>query len=313
MSVEQRALLLHFDINGTVLVADPAGALTAEEALNVYLTGVLWRSRETSKLEFSLAPPSPEAVCYYKELENKMVVPGGDRRPFKNIVKRFTSTPEGAPWQYLLRKMLSGFGDTSPNDYLLIPSFLRLLDMLRTLPSGLPVAVVFRTYGDDAQRLLNLVSEYEVKTHCHTMRKIVAQKKPWQLLRGPDCSMFKICEEGSNVPVAVGEDSVSSWFASLCTTGDITLVAVRDDYDIWAHNNFHTSWSKPIWPNEKLCQIFFDDNIREGDNSIVDVRGVQDTSVLCKAQMLESTTEPQYFCRAVMKMFPKLCNKLETV
>ena len=43
-----KKLVLHFDIRNTLIVADTVTSITVEQALNAYLTGVLW-GREGEK------------------------------------------------------------------------------------------------------------------------------------------------------------------------------------------------------------------------------------------------------------------------
>lgn len=41
-SQKKKKLVLHFDIRNTMIVADTVTNITIEQALNAYLTGVLW-------------------------------------------------------------------------------------------------------------------------------------------------------------------------------------------------------------------------------------------------------------------------------
>ena len=40
--IKKKKLVLHFDIRNTLIVADSVTSITVEQALNAYLTGVLW-------------------------------------------------------------------------------------------------------------------------------------------------------------------------------------------------------------------------------------------------------------------------------
>lgn len=57
-------LVLHFDIRNTMIVADTVTSITVEQALNAYLTGVLWGREvgenqwEWSSHEPTLLPPA---------------------------------------------------------------------------------------------------------------------------------------------------------------------------------------------------------------------------------------------------------------
>lgn len=57
-------LVLHFDIRNTMIVADTVTSITVEQALNAYLTGVLWGQEvdnncwQWSSTRPTLLPPS---------------------------------------------------------------------------------------------------------------------------------------------------------------------------------------------------------------------------------------------------------------
>jgi len=65
-NLNQRKLVLHFDIRNTLIVADTVTSITVEQALNAYLTGVLWgRASENNQWEWKSKAPSlnaPEPV-----------------------------------------------------------------------------------------------------------------------------------------------------------------------------------------------------------------------------------------------------------
>lgn len=58
--------MLHFDIRNTLIVADTVTSITVEQALNAYLTGVLWgREEESDNWQWKSEAPSlsaPEPV-----------------------------------------------------------------------------------------------------------------------------------------------------------------------------------------------------------------------------------------------------------
>lgn len=60
-------LILHFDIRNTMIVADTVTSITVEQALNAYLTGVLWGSEvESNSWVWASTKPTllpPSDVC----------------------------------------------------------------------------------------------------------------------------------------------------------------------------------------------------------------------------------------------------------
>lgn len=67
-----KKLVLHFDIRNTLIVADTVTSITVEQALNAYLTGVLWgKEGENETWEWHSSAPSlkaPTPVSIFKSL-----------------------------------------------------------------------------------------------------------------------------------------------------------------------------------------------------------------------------------------------------
>lgn len=55
-------LVLHFDIRNTMIVADSVTNITVEQALNAYLTGVLW-GREIEENQWQWASHAPTLLA----------------------------------------------------------------------------------------------------------------------------------------------------------------------------------------------------------------------------------------------------------
>lgn len=59
---KKRKLVLHFDIRNTLIVADSVTSITVEQALNAYLTGVLWgREEQNNNWQWKSKTPSLSA------------------------------------------------------------------------------------------------------------------------------------------------------------------------------------------------------------------------------------------------------------
>ncbi|XP_019360431.1 PREDICTED: uncharacterized protein LOC109289026 isoform X3 [Gavialis gangeticus] len=147
----RRKLVLHVDVNNTVVVADAVTGQGPRAALNAFLSAAAWGRRAPdgawqwlSEVP-SLRPPCPGAVSYSS---------AHGRDP------HFADSPQGSRFQGVLRQHLrllawpgapheglSVRGEGGRRYHLVLPAFLRLLDTLHR--DGRRFAVVFRTFGTD--------------------------------------------------------------------------------------------------------------------------------------------------------------------
>uniref|UniRef100_A0A8D0GM69 Uncharacterized protein n=1 Tax=Sphenodon punctatus TaxID=8508 RepID=A0A8D0GM69_SPHPU len=156
---QRRKLVLHIDLNNTILVSDSVTNQSPRAALNSYLSTVSW-GMLSPKGEWqwlsdapSLQPPCPGAVSFYSQYGRSA---------------RFTDTPLGRPfsglhqhhlqlleWPGPAHPALSTQGEHRKRYHLVLPAFFRLLESLHR--EGRHFAVIFRTFGTDLPRVLRAV------------------------------------------------------------------------------------------------------------------------------------------------------------
>lgn len=299
-------LVLHFDINNTLLAADPGAGLGLHQAVNLYVAGIVWvRQAADGTLEWaattregkaSLNCPETGFVTYYKFLEVQAEAEGRSRKDFKSELARFSDTPQGAPARVWVDRILGAltapelgepfaFEENGKRYHYILPAFWRLLSWLHE--DGREFSVVLRTFGSDGPRIAQTIKAFAAGRHPEyphgCPRSDLADVPPLRLSRWEE----GIRLDWASTPEAAAAEGVEHVAADECGVfeflNDIrgTLV-VQDDYKYWSRHGYVASAGKPLWvpfvPAEQGSNqpqhILFDDNVRteEYDNSIADVR-----------------------------------------
>ncbi|KAJ0064492.1 hypothetical protein NL108_008642, partial [Boleophthalmus pectinirostris] len=177
-SVPRRKLVLHVDLNHTVLVSDAVTGLGTLAALDAFLPGVTWGRMHKGEWEWlsdvpSLLPPCAGAVSFYSQF---------GRTPL------FTSSPTGRRFRAVLDQHLellrwppdaqadpelTALGEDGRLYHWILPSFFQLL--LDLSAQNFDFAVVFRTFGSDLPRVLRAVAA--ATTHGHPLFANITQLK----------------------------------------------------------------------------------------------------------------------------------------
>ncbi|XP_053384986.1 uncharacterized protein LOC128550279 [Mercenaria mercenaria] len=174
----KRKLVLHFDVNKTIVPVDSATGETVEAALNIYLSGLAWgKDREgewhSSRHEPSSSPLDASDVSFYK-FEEKRLLPqiSRDRAALRYHLTSFTDRPQGTnfkpylntlleilkwklPYDEKLHKEMTVPGTKSSRFHFILPAFYNLLNYL--VREERNFTVVFRTYGSDAKSVLKSI------------------------------------------------------------------------------------------------------------------------------------------------------------
>lgn len=174
--------MLHFDINNTILVADPVAGVKLPAAVNTYVAGIIWgREEEDGSFQWSSTitgnhAPGAGLVTYYKYLEAKMEREGRSRKEFKATLARFSETPEGEPGKLWVDRIIEAltctyehymepfvFDSDGTMYYYILPSFWRLLAFLQE--DGRDFSVVLRTFGTDGPKIQQAINEFADGQH----------------------------------------------------------------------------------------------------------------------------------------------------
>ncbi|XP_019360429.1 PREDICTED: uncharacterized protein LOC109289026 isoform X2 [Gavialis gangeticus] len=267
----RRKLVLHVDVNNTVVVADAVTGQGPRAALNAFLSAAAWGRRAPdgawqwlSEVP-SLRPPCPGAVSYSS---------AHGRDP------HFADSPQGSRFQGVLRQHLrllawpgapheglSVRGEGGRRYHLVLPAFLRLLDTLHR--DGRRFAVVFRTFGTDLPCVLRAL-------RC----ALQGQHPGFPALRGlplpVDASVGRIRCSEQEVVLCRGHTRLSTQDNARALYSFFSaaegLSGFQDHFDWWARNHFSCQGGKPLWidPHDPdVHHICIDDNIRLDDSDTI--------------------------------------------
>ena len=316
-AVKRRKLILHFDVNKTMVPVDTATSENVEAALNVYLSGLAWGKDNQgvweSSQELSPKPSDKNDVSFYKFEERRLLRQvTEDRSTFRYHLTSFTDRPQGSNFKPYLNTLLEKLqwkghydenlhkgltipGHRYPRYHFLLPSFIKLLRVL--VETGREFAIIFRTFGNDVARVLAALRSAlsGAMSSCINMKPYVELVSENVLTLQRDCNeLFYLSYDKSAEPSFTGnENDMYSYFSS--ASG---ISAILDDVHLWYKNKFHPTHGKPLWidlDDFETQHIFFDDNIRPGsDDSIVDLRLRENSQGLGKFRAVERAEEYEF-------------------
>ncbi|XP_062871856.1 uncharacterized protein si:dkey-32e6.3 [Trichomycterus rosablanca] len=273
LSVKKRKLVLHIDLNNTILVSDAVTKHGTVAALEYFLSTVTWGRLTKGKWEWisespSLLSPCEGAVSYYSQFGRVTgFTTTGPGQRFRNVLDenlKLLLWPSDLPAD----KELSVKGEDGRLYHWILPSFFHLLQDLTS--QGIEFSVLFRTFGTDLPRLLNVV--HRVLTQCsHPLfpalpdLKLSVNTMPGQIRCNTKGATVTRGEE--RVSTVDGERSVYQYFSSSHGLGGF-----QDHFNWWARNTYSIMGGKPLWidPFDSTVQhIFIDDNIRQNDDDTI--------------------------------------------
>ncbi|KAM4563403.1 uncharacterized protein PAE49_011487 [Odontesthes bonariensis] len=315
----RKKLVLHIDLNNTILVSDAVTGQGTVAALDYFLTTVTWgKMSKQGSWEWlsdspSLLPPCSDAVSYYSRFGR---IPGFTSvagRRFKGVLDEHLELlrwPKGTKGD----RELSVKGEDGRMYHWILPSFFQLLRDL--IQEGREFAVVFRTFGSDLPRVLRAMSR-ALNEGAHPLFPDLPDLK-----LNVDVTPGKIRCSKKGIVLSRAEDRLST------RDGDRGLYqymssrqglgGFQDHFDWWASNTFSIRGGKPLWidPFDQHVQhIFIDDNIRQNDeDTIVSPKvfldpggsGTRTASTselfditLVQTDLLRAISDPNYFTQRV--------------
>ncbi|KAM3914864.1 uncharacterized protein RB166_017282 [Leptodactylus fuscus] len=268
---KKRKLILHLDLNNTILVSDAATGQGPRAALNSYLSTVVWgRIGDTGEWQLvsdqpSVKPPCEDATNYYTYFgRDGNFVDGKIGQHFRGV---FDDHMRLLEWPGKADKRFAQKGEDGKSYNWILPSFFHLLESLCLQQRQF--CVILRTFGVDLPSVLRSVHAALQGEHPHfpqlkqmpltadlTPGKIRCSKRDIVLTHGPD-----------RVSTRPKERNVYQYFS--CMEG---IGGFQDHFDWWARNNFTASGGKPFWVDPTDCNtqhIIVDDNIRLGESDTI--------------------------------------------
>ncbi|XP_056155910.1 uncharacterized protein si:dkey-32e6.3 [Lampris incognitus] len=319
LHASRKKLVLHVDLNNTILVSDAVTGQGTVAALEYFLTTVTWgRMSEQGKWQWlsdfpSLLPPCEGAVSYCSQFGRVTGFTSAAGRRFRGILDQHLNLlrwPEGLKED----KELAVKGEDGRLYQWILPSFFQLLKNL--VEDGREFAVLFRTFGTDLPRVLSAVSRAltqsvhplfpdlpDLKLSVNvTPGKIRCSKKGIVLSRAED-----------RVSTREGQRGLYQYLSSVHGLGGF-----QDHFDWWASNTYSISGGKPLWIDPfdlDVQHIFIDDNIRQNDEDTIvnpmvffDPHGTE-TRTACTSELydislvqndlLRAISDPAYFTQCI--------------
>uniref|UniRef100_H3AQ08 Si:dkey-32e6.3 n=2 Tax=Latimeria chalumnae TaxID=7897 RepID=H3AQ08_LATCH len=280
--VRKRKLVLHLDLNNTIVVSDTATNQGIRAALNCYLTTVTWgRINQEGDWQWlsdvpSLLPPCEGAVSYYSQFGR--AVDFTDTKEGQRFKSVFTDRLKKMEWRGTADQVLSATGEDGKEYHWLLPAFFQLIQSLCS--EGRDFAILFRTFGTDLPSVLRGV-QYAMDGHHPQFQDLCALSLPLNLSPGQiRCNRREVVvmRETERISTHTDSQSIYCYFSSMQGIGGF-----QDHFDWWAHNHFTSKGGKPFWisPHDSSIQhIFIDDNIR-----------LNDADTIVYPQVLESKNE----------------------
>ncbi|KAI3387064.1 hypothetical protein SNEBB_009822 [Seison nebaliae] len=242
--------------------------------------------------KLSLQSPNYKAHyrSYYRYLETHLCRKPADRPELRKALAQFTNKGEPgeifrpyyeqflklAQWNHdnlMTNATLQSTQDPKKHYHNLLPSFLHLIRYLKNTKRE--YAIVFRTFGIDSVKMLNVLEGVVLGEHPEfpDLKDINLDivKKPGK---------FQIDDKGTfsisfNNQIIRGDKAIYKFFSKLTNC----VIAVQDNFDWWQSHHYDYRYSKPIWVNlyhQHIHHIIFDDNIRcLDDDCVVHVRMAQ--------------------------------------
>jgi len=300
-------LVLHFDINETILVGDVAGGDTREDCLNKILAKsafVHLSSNEDNNIHTCDDNDTRQCVptkwwdgtpiCSDNHEDGPPpLYTGWDwppntcpyyRTAYKKKAKRFT-LEDGACYRPLYHHMDSLLchqdDKESPWNHLL-PAFFHTLDTLHSLE--VDYTLILRTFGSDLKDVAQAISDFSQGKHPlfpDFKDPTLQLDSPEHLYRGrwgtneKGKPMYTLKNYDSpEIEVARGDEQVLEVLQGKRHDPTHRILGIQDDYETWAANDCNPLFGKPVWISSKeFHHLMLDDNIHnDASDGIVAIR-----------------------------------------
>eukprot|EP00630_Chrysocystis_fragilis_P012708 CAMPEP_0197409654 /NCGR_PEP_ID=MMETSP1165-20131217/30219_1 /TAXON_ID=284809 /ORGANISM="Chrysocystis fragilis, Strain CCMP3189" /LENGTH=344 /DNA_ID=CAMNT_0042936129 /DNA_START=14 /DNA_END=1044 /DNA_ORIENTATION=+ len=324
-------LVVHLDVNETMILGDPAGGDSFADSLNkiVCKQAVVRRvegGADRPLLEryvwadgrpLSSAGTAP--ALHYWEIPEGCVRFYEERELKARFAKSFCTDPAspGATYAGLHARLVAAMrrGDESEprlvrgDSHFVIPAVWRLLEELARRRR---FTLAVRTFGSDLGDVAAALQAFAERAALPALR--------------PE-ALYKLRREGARVSATPLDDPTAEplderALVDLLERDDLPVrcVGISDDYPTWKQAAYLPTAGKPCWITPNARHVFFDDNIHnDPDDSIVDVRWLDPARgafrqlngsiirrlhglVLLRVPTLEPILHPDWFLRTLARL-----------
>ncbi|XP_041130928.1 uncharacterized protein si:dkey-32e6.3 isoform X2 [Polyodon spathula] len=224
----RRKLILHLDLNNTILVSDAVTKQGTVAALDYFLSTATWgRVNRQGSWEWvsdvpSLLSPCQGAVTYYSQFGRVQDFTGtAEGQRFRGVLKEHLSLLE---WSGEEDELLAVRGEDGRLYHWILPAFFQLLQTLES--QHREFCVLFRTFGTDLSRVLGAVQRV-LREGAHPLfTDLHALSMPLNLTPGRiRCSKKNVVlSRGSErVSTRGDERSLYRYFSDLQGLGGLTI------------------------------------------------------------------------------------------
>jgi len=306
----RRPLILHFDINKTIIMCDPVKGVDCDAMINGFLSEACWGSwahtdsvpaDADEKLRLSKSWVFERGPCI--EVQDGLITYSDllevalkmEKRVVQSLKSNFTE--DGGPgvraredYQDLQRRLFLPDGIRLPHvpesigckRYFIVPAFFNML--LDLEEQGRDARVVFRTFGSDTQDVIAELNAFCDGAHpCYPNVPATLGRFKVDLSRHSgtwhrDAERLSLTFAGSEQVVGAA-NIVEAIRSRLFDTPEIFSLALRDYFPHWRESGETDDSGKPMLVDPLTASsphsIFFDDNIEHGRAHIVDARDAQ--------------------------------------
>jgi hypothetical protein len=301
-----RKLVLHFDVNETIMIADPVGGLDLPSTLNVAIAKTAYLGQpgfwhDGSSVAASPPPPlrydwdAPRKSSYqwcHRSNSNTFTESGQVGHAYRSDFEKLHSALQ---WKHEPNPIFAPAGF-----HLVIPAFFHTLCELEKQKRDFVVTI--RTFGTDLANVARCLCAFSEGHHpdfkpgeagcgltLEQLKRFRLQPENarWALLGGGSPGdwgtpprMVRYDRDFSHDKGAESkiQDEIKFEAEMVQMIESTPILGIRDDYHHWKRNNYVPQAGKPLWltldhAREEPHHIFFDDNIHKDPNdSVVAVR-----------------------------------------
>jgi hypothetical protein len=271
-------LILHFDINETILLGDDAGGDSRHDSVQKML----------AKSAFCQLPPHDSSSSAWEDTQESLPSHWWDgqemgsetslpplytgwewppgccpyyRTGYKKFSKRFVEEHHGRIYKPVLDACEEALAQNSASNHIL-PAFFHTLEQLivNTETKNESFQIVFRTFGSDIEDIAQVVTEFaqgkhpdypDVRYPALELSKERLYQGRWKAIspiydekgskENPSGFIYELWNTDETKLVASGDDAI------LQVLSQHSICGIRDDYRFWKRNGWDPTAGKPVW------------------------------------------------------------------
>lgn len=242
-------LLLHMDVNKTLIAVDPASNQTKEQILNAILA---------EKYTYKWAPELKEAVSYQTYVEDYLL-PGPSydqvlKKKRRELINQFVSFLQKTHHP-LEKQVVEAYHElyVDLEGVFIFPSFLKLIEWLKV--QGIQYRIILRTFGNDLDAVVSSIAQ-AFPGDCFVAKGYFEKGKLYVSNQTSRCFF---------------ENFLETYLFLKSVPGHL---AIRDNWIEWHEHHESREYGKkfPIDLEDKeTLSLFFDDNVKDNPDSPVNI------------------------------------------